>query len=350
MENRKNIKIILASAVLAVILNIFFGQRLGAFFSTLPLLNRLQILSPEAPIVINRREEIRVTESAQTREVISSVRTKLAMLTAMDAQGLQSIGQLTVLTSDGWFAGAVDEKAALPASLSVFLEDGSLSPVKNKVFDPASGLAFFKVEAKDLPIAVLGNPWDVLASDKIFYITPGFQSGSVQYGQSEVVFGYDFLPGGEIPAGSGFLTFFAQPEKALYGQAAVNAKGEVLGLWNGSYFVPSRYILSSFNRLLENKEKFQRPDFGFSFRILGTAEAKALKLQEGGLITKITKNTLAQKSGLSKGDVIISLEGDTNFFNFPEIFSSAKPGDKLKAEVWRAEKTINLELYSEELK
>ncbi|MBX9837040.1 MAG: hypothetical protein K2X69_01870, partial [Silvanigrellaceae bacterium] len=53
--------IVLLAAVGSWLFSIFPGRYLEAKFSTWPLLSEWKILSPQAPIVINNRETIRVS-------------------------------------------------------------------------------------------------------------------------------------------------------------------------------------------------------------------------------------------------------------------------------------------------
>ena len=102
----KHLKIILISVVLALILNILLGRWLTAQISTIPALNRWKLLSPQAPIVINNREEIRISDSGDILQAIQDAKSKISSVVILQKGQMNLVGGAINLTGEGVFVTA----------------------------------------------------------------------------------------------------------------------------------------------------------------------------------------------------------------------------------------------------
>src|SRR6185295_4907898 len=103
MSKLKILSLILITIILALLANVFFGRVITAKISTLPVLNKFKLLSPQAPIVITQREEIRVSDSGDAVQAMESVRSKISSVIAVTDKKFTFAGTAVNVTSDGVF-------------------------------------------------------------------------------------------------------------------------------------------------------------------------------------------------------------------------------------------------------
>ena len=73
MNKKQAVFIICVSVILTLLVNIFFGRYIMAKVSTWPVLNRLRLLSPEAPIVITNNQTVRMKLADYDVDAISAL-------------------------------------------------------------------------------------------------------------------------------------------------------------------------------------------------------------------------------------------------------------------------------------
>jgi Do/DeqQ family serine protease len=154
------------------------------------------------------------------------------------------------------------------------------------------------------------------------------------------------------------------------GGALVNTKGQLIGINTlissptGSYAGYSFAIPSNITRkIIEDLMEYgsvKRGMLGIEVRELNGAVSKDLGLKEtqGVYVTKVETNSGASKAGLSKGDVIVKLDGRniSSFSEFSGYINTKRPDDKIAVTILRngASKVLpvtlaNSDLYTTEL-
>jgi S1-C subfamily serine protease len=133
------------------------------------------------------------------------------------------------------------------------------------------------------------------------------------------------------------------------GGALVNTRGELIGINTmissptGSYAGYSFAIPSNITRkIIEDIMEFgnvQRGALGIVGNEINGQTSKELGLKEtqGYYISKVLKNSGAEKAGLHKGDVILKLDSQT-ITSFPELtgyISTKRPNDKINVTILR---------------
>ena len=169
---------IIAAAVLTGwLFNIFPGRFLAAKLSTWPLLNRWQILSPQAPIVINNRETVRVEGSGDVLQAAGSVKSKISTLVEISRMtgSLLAVHSAVNLTSDGSFVTA-ESSFHNNNAFYVVLNDGRQTRVTRTSLDPATSLVFFKADLDNVPVANLAGSKDLSAGDKVIFVQNSLQN------------------------------------------------------------------------------------------------------------------------------------------------------------------------------
>jgi membrane-associated protease RseP (regulator of RpoE activity) len=140
------------------------------------------------------------------------------------------------------------------------------------------------------------------------------------------------------------------------GGALVNTRGELIGIntmissQTGSYVGYSFAIPSNITRkIIEDIMEFgnvQRGILGVEGGELNSSASKELGIKEteGFYIKRVNKNSGAEKSGLTKGDIIIQLDAQkiSSFAELNGYISTKRPNDKIQVTFIRNEKTMTV--------
>ncbi len=151
-----------------------------------------------------------------------------------------------------------------------------------------------------------------------------------------------------------FLQTDAAVNPGNSGGALVNTRGELIGIntmissQTGSYVGYSFAVPSNITKkIIEDIMEFgnvQRGILGVEGSELTGNASKALGINqtEGFYVKKVNKNSGAEKSGLTKGDVIIKLDSQ-NISSYSELsgyINAKRPNDKVQVTFIRGEKTL----------
>ncbi|WP_298224265.1 trypsin-like peptidase domain-containing protein [Flavobacterium sp.] len=155
------------------------------------------------------------------------------------------------------------------------------------------------------------------------------------------------------------------------GGALVNTRGELIGIntmissQTGSYVGYSFAVPSNIARkIIEDIMEFgnvQRGILGVEGGELNSSASKELGIKEtqGFYVKKVTKNSGAEKAGLTKGDIIVKLDNQTitTYAELSGFINTKRPNDKVQVSYIRGEKTYTVpvvltknEFYTTEFK
>lgn len=181
--------------------------------------------------------------------------------------------------------------------------------------DPKTDLAVVKVEAKNLPVAFLGD------SDKIEVGEWAIAIGS-PFGLEETVTVGVISAKGRKGLRTGTYEDFIQTDASINpgnsGGPLVNIDGEVIGInamiiqpgQGIGFAIPINLAKNIMTELIQHG-KVIRPWVGIGLQDLTENLAKSFNLQqkEGVLVSQIYEGSPAEKSGLRVGDVIVEVDG-----------------------------------------
>ncbi|MFM2369463.1 MAG: hypothetical protein RL619_1769 [Bacteroidota bacterium] len=212
--------------------------------------------------------------------------------------------------------------------------------------DSKMDIALLKIDAEEkLPYTVFANSdsvkigeW-VLAVGNPYNLTSTVTAGIVSAKARDL--------------GTSGIQSFIQTDAAVNpgnsGGALVNTRGELIGIntmissMTGSYVGYSFAVPSNIARkIIEDLMEFgnvQRGILGVEGGELNDIASKELKISQtqGFYINKVTKNSGAEKSGLTKGDIIIKLD-DQNVATYADLsgyINTKRPNDKVQVTIIR---------------
>jgi serine protease Do len=353
MSKKKIFFIIIISALGAWLFSIFPGRYLEARISTWPFLMKLNILNPQAPIVITNRETIRISDSGDAIKAVSDVRSKLSLVVLTTGNNQTVVGSAVNLTSDGSFISSAEifqEKTL--ANYSVILNDGQFAKITEKTVDIATGLAFFKADLKNVPVVSLGSSKDLAVGEKLIFVQSSLTPFSVKSMLGFVSTAEKDYIGKEFSTDFPGQCFSAVlPNGLISGTAVLNTASELVGIYNGKEIICASNLKLAENLYFKNNKNIVRPGFGFTYVTLSKSQTELQNISNGILVKSVVLGSPAQKASLIAGDVIINFDGhDFNSSNLEEILQAYVPADIITMEVFRQGKKISLKLTVGELK
>jgi len=290
-------------------------------------------------------------------------------------QSPEASGSGVVISADGYIVtnNHVVEDAQ---ELEVTLSNKSKYRAKVVGTDPSTDIAVIKVEAKNLPavtfgssdavkvgewVVAVGNPFNLEST-----VTAGIVSAKGRglgiIGQSQRRRGGATPTSatvGDVPLES-FIQTDAVVNPGNSGGALVNLKGELIGIntaiasptgsFAGYAFAVPSSIVKKVSSDLIKFGNVQRGYLGIALDELDSrkAEEYGVKVNDGVYVRDFTENSAAKAGGITKGDVIVKVDG-LSTHSIPELQQSIglhKPGDKVVVTVNRngVEKDLNVTL------
>lgn len=240
--------------------------------------------------------------------------------------------------------------------------------IKTKVIgtDPTTDVALIKIEAKDLPIAILGNSDQLQVGEWVLAIGSPLELNFTVTAGIVSALGRDI---NIIQDRQGLsIENFIQTDAAINpgnsGGALINIRGEVIGV-NSAIATPTGTYIGYGFAIPVNLAKTVVDDFikygevrrgyiGVSIRPMTPVIAKGVGLEKprGVFVNDVLKGQAADKAGIKAGDVILEVNGVV--MNQPNQvqakIGSYDPGDKVDVLIWRdgKQKTYQLVLQSRE--
>ena len=237
-------------------------------------------------------------------------------------------------------------------TINVTLDNGQIVPANVVGTDPFTDIAVMKIEAKNLPVAMVGDSVSLRVGDWVIAIGNSLGQGiSATNGivsRKEV----------EIPVDTGqTLNDLIQTNAAINpgnsGGPLVNMAGEVIGITSVKiaqvgvegmgYAISTNEAIPIIQSLITTGYVI-RPWLGVS---LGTAnqllaQQYELAVEEGAFVGVVVLNSPADKAGLKVEDVIVSMDGQeiSSAQELIRIIHSIEIGQEVEITFWRG-KTKN---------
>ena len=256
----------------------------------------------------------------------------------------QSAGSGFIVSADGYIVtnAHVVESAD---EVRVRLTDRREFVAKVVGSDKRTDVAVIKIDAKDLPRVVIGDPEKLKVGEWVVAIGKPFGL------ENTMTAGIVSAKGRDLPQEN--LVPFIQTDVAINpgnsGGPLFNLRGEVVGInsliysRSGGYMglafaIPIDVAMNTVNQL-RDKGRVTRGRIGVQIQEVTreAADSFGLKQAQGALVNSVEKGGPADKAGLEAGDIILKVDGRdvTNSNTLPRIITQVRPGQKVTLTVWR---------------
>lgn len=204
--------------------------------------------------------------------------------------------------------------------ISIRLRDGRQFTAKLIGSDAATDIALVQIEAKDLSTVPFGNSDQLKVGDFVIAIGNPFGLGQTVTSGIVSALGRSGIRSGKY---EDFIQTDAPINPGNSGGALINSKGELIGINTAiiapgggnvgiGFAVPANMVRAVMAQLIRHG-KVRRGRIGITIQDITSdiAQALALEVAVGVLITQVEKGSTAEEAGLQPGDAIIAVDGVT---------------------------------------
>jgi serine protease Do len=244
-------------------------------------------------------------------------------------------------------------------SISVMLRDGTTYPARAIGTDETNDLAVLKVDAKQLPVAPLGDSDNLLVGEWAIAIgNPyGFMLGNSEPSVTAGVIsgvGRNLVARGEGPSAYfDMIQTDASINPGNSGGPLVNADGEVIGVNSSIYSTSGGSIGLGFAIPIDrarhvaedllNHGRVRRPWIGVQLEQPPTRNPRDL-ISRGALVAGVAPSSPGEQAGIRAGDMIVKLRNRVvrNRFDWEAALLDLRVGDRVPLVVRRGGRDVPL--------
>jgi len=269
----------------------------------------------------------------------------------------KGLGSGVIVTPDGYI---LTNNHVVRGSSEIIVKLNDRREYKGKVVgtDPPTDLALVKIEAKGLPTAPLGD------SDKIEVGHWVLAIGN-PFGLDRTVTGGIISAKGRANVGVAAYEDFIQTDAAINpgnsGGPLVNLDGEVIGINTAiasrgggnvgiGFAIPVNMAKRVMADLRGSKNRVTRAWLGIGMGEVDLTQELArqfgLDRPRGVVVTRVIKDTPADKAGLKEGDIILAIDGrEVNGRQQLSLrIAESRPGAEVTLTLWRDKKEMKVKV------
>jgi S1-C subfamily serine protease len=259
------------------------------------------------------------------------------------------VGQAATITNDGWLLTSAEVAQFEKNVFWVETIDRKIYKAKVASINKSIGLAFLKIETKDLAVVEFSAENNLVNGQAVVAFGSDHEvinSSIKSLNFAELSDGQDFIHSSEVFYK--FIIIQNQLEKKYFGAPIITLDGKMLGLYAGpnGLVIPVDHFVSVMKATIK-EEKWQRPYLGIKFYDLSELLNDKNVDNRGIKIVSIKADSPA-KGLLLPDDIIMKVEGDelNGNNNLPELLAQYPVNETIKFLVKRGveEKTIDVKL------
>ena len=314
------------------------------YFSTWPIVRNFSALRPNSPILITKREEIRIVDGVNHAEVVN--RAKNSLVTLYQHQGEFDSGSFRVEKTFGGVAVSNDGLILTPLAnlkkgllTTAVLGDGKAEDAVVLAEDPLTGLAILKINVEGVPVLREGFSENIKAGELLIAVRP---EENPQLPVSMRVEAY--RPGTVAPSIFETYTFaklnaalsVAWPENSrVPGTILLNGEGELMGIDSVVSGEPLTVRGEDIKSLIGNyldDFKVVWPALPIEYQVLGKQQTALFALpKDSGILVKSNYSALRVDDFVYEAGGVALSERES----FQEILLSKPVGSRVKLRLIR---------------
>ncbi|MDP3993712.1 MAG: S1C family serine protease [Candidatus Doudnabacteria bacterium] len=356
METPVNYRKIFLAILLVMLLgglgNALLNRIVFPYLSAISILRNIPFFEPQAPIVITRREEVRINEGINNTDVVNQTKGSLASIFIHQGEfgtprfSLSQVATGVVAASDGLII--VPATGIRPGFLvTAILSDGKPYRASVLALDQFTGVAFIQVDAGGLSVIRQGFSRDVNVGEKLLAVWTNEGPANVSAIQVSATSRALALPSFETIYDESEPNAFLSLDRGFsegLGAVLVNKDGVLVGLvtkiGEDTTVLRSEDLKSALDNFLDDK-KISWPNIELVYQILGREQTNLLKFpKEYGILIK------SASAGLREGDFVYAVDGTVLDLDddFQSVILGKKPGTKVNLSIIRGGQEREVEL------
>lgn len=263
----------------------------------------------------------------------------------------RSLGSGVIVSEDGYIITNNHVVANGDTVMVVLADERKEYKAKVVGSDPKSDIAVIKIEAKNLPSIAFADSSKVKEGDVVFAIGNPFGVGeTITQG---IVSALNKSNMG-ITEYENFIQTDASINPGNSGGALIDSRGGLVGINtaiisptgqnNGIGFAIPSNMAKNIAKTLIEKGKVERGIIGVSMRDLDAQSRKFYGRDGGAVVMDVLKDSPAQKAGVKRGDLIISVDGKdvANSGELKNVIGTIEPGNTVKLGIIRDKKIVTV--------
>ncbi len=264
-------------------------------------------------------------------------------------------GNAVVLTSDGWLLSHQSVVGSFVPSQLAAIYKNKVLPVEKIINDGLTGLVFIKVLSDNLPAVSFGDSDSLNIGQFSLAINSFGNAGMANVKDTdfrEFSSAQSLILSTEVLSGSILLSGLV--DQSFLGSPVFNLAGSVVGVIkkidttkNLATVVPANYFRFKITSVLQ-QQNLKRPYLGIKYLDLASSRGLTVEnLNRGALVVNSPeKLSPAAAAGILDNDLILKVEKETINENsdLAYLIQQYQPGDKIKLEILRAGKGLEVEV------
>jgi serine protease Do len=311
MTRKQILYVILAAFLVGTLGNIFFNRLVFPRLSTVKGFSWVGKLQSSSPIVISRREEVRLNEGVNLIELTKQAQTVVVSIYSKSTQ--KFLGNGIIITSDG-VVFTTKEVLAGNNDVIVVNNEGAIYQGLVRAMDPKSPLAAVTVVGRDMPTAQFYDSKNMQTAQRIFALGKTTEEFTREFATGMVTKTLNNNIEDRTLNSDAFETTITTDAKLsadFVGGPVVNLQGLIIGVViNANGQILTAEAIDGAVRTYLAGGKITRPFFGFEYSSISSGTAKVRGLPSGGAsVSKVEANGPAAKAGLIAGDYVVLVNG-----------------------------------------